>query len=114
MESVDLGPAVRRMSDLITNVPDDKLGAPTPCSESTLGDLIDHVGGFSLAFKGAATKSTEFASGGPSANAANLGSDWRTRIPQQLDALADAWRDPSAWTGMTKVGGLEFPGEVAG
>jgi uncharacterized protein (TIGR03086 family) len=28
--------------------------------------------------------------------------------------LADAWRDPDAWTGMTKAGGVELPGEVAG
>jgi uncharacterized protein (TIGR03086 family) len=28
--------------------------------------------------------------------------------------LADAWRDPEAWTGMTKAGGVELPGEVAG
>jgi uncharacterized protein (TIGR03086 family) len=116
MESVDLGPAVQRITDLITNVPDDKLEAPTPCAKSTLGDLIDHVGGFSLAFRAAAAK--EFgdldSSRGPSANAANLGDDWRTRIPRQLEALADAWRDPSAWTGMTKAGGLDLPGEVAG
>src|SRR5438132_12519875 len=112
MEPVDLGPAVRRMTDLITAVPDDLLGAPTPCAKSTLGDLIDHVGGFSLAFANAATKSP--GSQGPSANAANLGADWRTRIPRDLEALAEAWRDPAAWSGMTKAGGVDLPGEVAG
>ena len=49
-----------------------------------------------------------------SGDASRLGDDWRTRIPRDLDALADAWRDPSAWTGMTKVGGIELPGEQAG
>ena len=115
MESVDLGPAVSRMTDLIAAVPDDLLTAPTPCTESTLGDLIDHIGGFAIAFTAAAKKSFgEGGSQGPSANASNLGPDWRTRIPQDLAGLAEAWRDPSAWTGMTKAGGLDFPGEVVG
>jgi uncharacterized protein (TIGR03086 family) len=115
MEPVDLGTPARRMTDLITAVPDDLLTAPTPCTESTLGDLIDHIGGFAIAFTNAAKKDFgEGGSQGPSANAANLGADWRTRIPRDLAALAEAWRDPSAWTGMTKAGGLDFPGEVVG
>jgi uncharacterized protein (TIGR03086 family) len=28
--------------------------------------------------------------------------------------MAEAWRDPEAWTGMTKAGGIDLPGEVAG
>ena len=114
MEPIDLGPAARRMTDLITAVADDLLTAPTPCTESTLGDLIDHIGGFAVAFTAAAKKSFGDGSQGPSANAANLGPDWRSRIPQDLASLAEAWRDPSAWTGMTKAGGLDFPGEVVG
>jgi uncharacterized protein (TIGR03086 family) len=34
----------------------------------------------------------------------------REAIPRRLDA---AWRDPEAWTGMTRVGGVELPGEAA-
>jgi hypothetical protein len=36
------------------------------------------------------------------------------RIPQDLDSLADAWRDSAAWSGTTEAGGLELPAEVAG
>jgi uncharacterized protein (TIGR03086 family) len=32
----------------------------------------------------------------------------------RLTQLAAAWRDDSAWTGMTRAGGLDLPGEVAG
>ncbi len=32
----------------------------------------------------------------------------------QLATMADAWRDPEAWTGMTVIGGGETPGEVCG
>ena len=50
----------------------------------------------------------------PSGDAARLGADWRRRIPADVEALADAWRDPAAWTGMTKAGPVEMPGEIGG
>jgi uncharacterized protein (TIGR03086 family) len=28
--------------------------------------------------------------------------------------MAEAWKDPEAWTGMTQAGGVDLPGEVAG
>lgn len=115
MTTPDLGLAAQRMADLIRGVPDELLDAPTPCPEYSLGDLIHHLGGAALAFTGAARKDIgEVTSQGPSADASRLGDDWRTRIPRDLVALADAWRDPDAWTGMTKAGGIELPGDVAG
>jgi uncharacterized protein (TIGR03086 family) len=112
---VDLEPATRRLADLVHGVRDDQLTAPTPCTESSLGDLIQHVDGLSLAFTAAAEK-TELPGGsqGASPDAAQLGSDWRTRIPERLAALASAWNDNAAWTGMTKAGGQDLPGELAG
>jgi len=115
MAFVDLEPAARRMADLVRGTPDELLDAPTPCPAYTLGDLLDHVGGLALAFTGAATKATGDATAqGPSGDASRLGDDWRDRIPRDLDALAEAWRDPGAWTGTTRAGGLELPGDVAG
>ncbi|MGH3931002.1 MAG: TIGR03086 family metal-binding protein [Pseudonocardiaceae bacterium] len=115
MTVVDLEPATRRMADLISGVRDEQLDGPTPCPAYTLGDLLDHVGGLTLAFTAAATKTTgDLGSQGPSGDAARLGEDWRTRIPTNLAALAQAWRDPAAWCGTTQAGGLELPGEVAG
>ncbi|MEU1309233.1 TIGR03086 family metal-binding protein [Streptomyces cinnamoneus] len=111
----DLGPAADRMAGLLEAVPRDRLTAPTPCARYALGDLIEHVGGLSLAFTAAATKAAPApgAPQGPSGNAAALGDDWRTRIPVQLAALADAWRDPAAWEGTTRAGGVELPAAVA-
>ena len=115
MTVVDLEPATRRLADLVSRVADELLTAPTPCPEYSLGDLVEHVGGLALAFTAAATKTTEgAATRGPSGDASRLGADWRTRIPRDLAALAAAWRDPEAWTGMTQAGGVELPGEVAG
>ena len=53
-------------------------------------------------------------SSAPDGDADRLGADWRSRIPQDLLAMAAAWRDPSAWTGMTRVGGVDLPGSAAG
>ncbi|MGH8999494.1 MAG: TIGR03086 family metal-binding protein [Acidimicrobiia bacterium] len=115
MTLVDLEPATTRMADLIRGVPDELLGGPTPCPAYTLGDLIDHVGGLTVAFTAAATKGGgEIGSEGPSGDAARLGDDWRSRIPHDLAGLAVAWRDPGAWGGMTRAGGVDLPGDVAG
>lgn len=113
---IDLQPAAARMADLLRAIPDGALSGPTPCTESTVGDLVDHVGGLTVAFTAAAAKSFDDrdASQGPSADGSRLSDNWRAEIPQTLSALVDAWRDPDAWTGMTKAGGVDLPGEVAG
>jgi uncharacterized protein (TIGR03086 family) len=112
---VDLTPAAQRLGDLVSDVDDDMLDAPTPCPDYTVGDLVDHVGGAALAFTGAAVKDMgDVTASGPSGDASRLGDDWRTRIPRDLTSLGQAWRDPDAWTGMTRAGGIELPGEVAG
>ena len=113
--AVDLEPAARRLADLVAGVPDGLLDAPTPCSDYCLGDLIHHVGGLALAFTAAARKDRGEASDRRSkGDASQLGSDWRDRIPRDLAALAEAWRDPEAWSGMTRIAGLDLPGEVTG
>jgi uncharacterized protein (TIGR03086 family) len=113
MTPVDLEPATQRMAELIDGVPDELLGGPTPCRGYTLGELLDHVGGTALAFTAAARKAIAMGSDRASGDASRLGDDWRTRIPRDLAALAEAWRDPAAWTGMTRAGGVDMPGEVA-
>jgi uncharacterized protein (TIGR03086 family) len=113
MAFVDLEPAAERMAALIRHTPDDTLDAPTPCPDYALGDLLDHVDGFVQAFTAAATKSTGPASSQRPGDASRLGDDWRTRIPQHLKTLTEAWRDPEARSGMTRAGGIEMPGEVA-
>lgn len=114
MTAVDLEPATRLMADLIGGVPDELLDGPTPCPAYTLGDLLDHIGGTARAFTAAARKATgDLGEDRASGDASRLGDDWRTRIPRDLAALAEAWRDPTARTGMTRAGGIDMPGEVA-
>jgi uncharacterized protein (TIGR03086 family) len=114
MTMLDLKPAADEMSALIRGIPDELLSHPTPCPAYRLGDLIDHVGGLALAFAAVAAKDVGPKTAGAPGDAARLGEDWRARIPQDLVAMAAAWQDPAAWTGMTQAGGIDLPGEVAG
>ena len=111
---LDLEPATRVLAGVVDGVGDAQLTAPTPCTDRSLGDLLDHVDGLSLAFTAAATKTPLERGGGPSADASRLGADWRPRIRQRLARLASAWREDAAWTGMTHAGGVDLPADVAG
>jgi uncharacterized protein (TIGR03086 family) len=114
-EIVDLEPAARRLSDLLEHIDDDQLDAATPCGGRSVADVLDHVGGLAQAFAAAATKDLgPMTSTPPAPDGARLSADWRADIPGHLTALARAWTDPAAWKGVTQVGGVSLPGEVAG
>jgi uncharacterized protein (TIGR03086 family) len=113
--AVDLGPAARRLADLVSNVKDEALDRPTPCPAYSLGDLIEHVGGMALAFTAAARKErSAYTEMTPAGQASRLAPDWRERIPRDLTALAQAWADPGAWAGMTRIAGDDSPAGVVG
>ena len=50
----------------------------------------------------------------PTAEADALPDDWRSVIPDRLAALAEAWRDPAAYTGLTMAGPVEMPARRGG
>ncbi|MET9634281.1 TIGR03086 family metal-binding protein [Lentzea sp. NPDC006480] len=108
----DLTPAADRLAGLVRNVTDGALKAPTPCPEYTVGDLLDHINGLSVAFTMAALKTP--LEGTAAGDAARLPLDFRESIPARLGELAEAWRAKGAWDGMTRAGGVDLPGEVAG
>ena len=113
---VNLTPATGRLADLVCRVSDDELGGPTPCPAYTVGDLIEHVGGLARAFRAAAEKDTAspYVNHAPSGDAARLEEGWRERIPADLAALARAWAEPAAWTGMTRIASQDAPGQAVG
>ena len=110
---IDLTPACQRTADVLVKVTDEQLIAPTPCPDYRLGDLLYHVGGLALAFTAAARKDLGELTDQP-AEGGQLDDDWRTSYPARLAELARAWQEPDAWQGMTRVGGIDLPGEVAG
>ncbi len=39
---------------------------------------------------------------------------WRDQLAERGPALVEAWARPAAWEGMTRAGGVDLPGQVAG
>jgi uncharacterized protein (TIGR03086 family) len=109
----DLDPTTEQLCSLIEHLPDQDLSRPTPCTEYSVGDLLDHLAGVTVAFGGAAVKATGASSTmGPWGDAAHLEPDWPISLPQRLRDLATAWRSPGAWTGTARVAGQEQPADV--
>ncbi|MEW2418168.1 TIGR03086 family metal-binding protein [Streptomyces sp. NPDC046866] len=113
--TLDLGPQAEAVARLVAGVTDDRLADRTPCPGYAVDGLLGHLAHLAAAFRDAARKdlgpTTDTA---PGATAPSLPSSWREELPRVLGELADAWRDPSAWTGMTRAGGVDLPGDVAG
>ncbi|MEU7408243.1 TIGR03086 family metal-binding protein [Streptomyces sp. NPDC042638] len=115
MTTADLGPQTGIVARLASAVTEEQLTAATPCPGCAVHNLLSHLLSLSVAFRDAARKELG-ASTDTSPNAApwDLGPGWREQLPEALDELAAAWRDPAAWTGDTRAGGVDLPGAVAG
>jgi len=114
---LDLDSAAREVARLLDGVNDDQLGGPNPCADTTVTCLLEHLLGLSLAFTSAARKTTGGAGDGSvpgSPTTEHLDPNWRTLLPERLGELADAWRDPMAWTGMTEAGGMRMAAKQMG
>jgi uncharacterized protein (TIGR03086 family) len=111
----DLQAAARLTASIVTGVGDEQLDNPTPCVDRNVEQLLAHIDGLSQAFAAAATKDFgPLTDTDPEEAPHALVDGWRTRVRAQLAALAQAWSDPSAWDGMTRAGGIDLPGAVAG
>ena len=110
MDTIDFSPATTEMTRLVRGVSDEQLTAPTPCTEYSVADLVDHIGGLALAFTGAATKTpVPGADQGGQGDGSRLEDGWRDRIAADLGRLAEAWGDPAAYVGETMAGPIEMP-----
>jgi uncharacterized protein (TIGR03086 family) len=108
---LDLAPSVAETARVVAEVRDDQLTGPTPCADTSVAALLDHLHGLAVGLRLAAEKRP---TGAPAAAAEALPADWRTRIPRELDELAAAWRDPAAWQGTSEPGGVALPAAWAG
>lgn len=118
MPQLDLRPATQEVTRLLDGVRPAHLAGPTPCPGYSVAALLDHLMALTRAFTLAAGKSdsAELAAESPpgQATAGHLDPSWRIALPQRLEALAAAWRDPSAWQGEAEVAGVPLSGEAAG
>ncbi|MEV6958377.1 TIGR03086 family metal-binding protein [Streptomyces sp. NPDC051207] len=112
---VDLGPQTRIVARLAEGVSDEQFAGPTPCPAYAVRNLLGHLLGLAVAFRDAGRKDLGVTTDtSPEASMPDVGPGWREELPTVLEELAEAWRDPAAWTGMTRAGGVDLPGEVAG
>ncbi len=111
--TLDLGQAARASSAVVAGVRDDQLGDATPCPAYTVADLLDHIGGLSVAFTEAALKDARPGQHEASGDGSRLEPGWRDRICDALTRLAESWRTPGAFDGMTQAGPVELPADVA-
>ncbi|MFD3500656.1 TIGR03086 family metal-binding protein [Streptomyces sp. NPDC058676] len=111
---LDLGPQTRIVARLAEGVSDAQLEGATPCPDMAVRNLLGHLTGLAVAFRDAGRKDLGVTTDtDPDATVPDIGPGWREELPKVLDELADAWRDPAAWTGMTRAGGVDLPGAVA-
>ena len=113
---IDLGGAGEELLTVVSGVEDSQLRAPTPCEGRSVGELLQHLVGLTVAFRAAADKdfgpltdTSPDADGWPP-----LEPGWREALVAQVPDLVAAWREDAAWQGMTRAGGVDLPGEVAG
>ncbi|PRC48569.1 TIGR03086 family protein, partial [Mycobacterium sp. ITM-2017-0098] len=111
---IDMTSACANTAGLLGRVTDDQLTAATPCTHMNLETMIAHIGGLSLAFEAAARKDFGELTDTPPSTDVQLDADWRTAYGGRLADLAQAWREPSAWEGMARAGGVDFPADVGG
>lgn len=113
--TLDLGPQALIVASLAAGVKDEQLDGATPCPEYAVHHMLGHLFGLATAFRDAGRKdlgaTTDTA---PDTAVPDIGPDWRETLPKVLDELAEAWRDPAAWTGETRAGGITLPGAIAG
>ncbi|MFD9463746.1 TIGR03086 family metal-binding protein [Streptomyces sp. NPDC060027] len=113
-QTFDLGPQALMVARLADAVTDDRLDGATPCPDYAVRNMLGHLAGLSVAFRDAARKDLGATTDtSPDSAVPGLGPGWREALPKALDELGDAWRDPAAWTGMTRAGGVTLPGAVA-
>lgn len=107
----DLTAMADRVGSLVRATTDDQLDDPTPCPDMTVGQVIAHLHGLSIAFRDAAHK---FERQSPPPQGLELPDDWRASTPELLRELAVAWSEPAAWQGTTHAAGLTMAGDEAG
>ncbi|WP_055491615.1 TIGR03086 family metal-binding protein [Streptomyces sp. TP-A0356] len=112
---VDLGPQTLIVARLAAGVRDGQLTDVTPCPGCAVRNMLGHLLGLAAAFRDAGRKDLGVTTDtSPNAAVPDIGPGWREELPKVLDELAEAWRDPAAWTGETRAGGVPLPGAVAG
>lgn len=112
---IDLKPACCQLGNLLVAVTDEQLTSSTPCTDYTVGDLIEHVDEVAQGFTAVARKDGEQTAPSASPDRTPHLPDGRLHnVAKHVQALAEAWDDPAAWQGSTDTAGVELSNELWG
>lgn len=105
-----LAAARERAVPVVRAIPDEALGAPTPCADYDVKALVNHLFQVVVEFQKLAAKGTsDF---GDTPDRVGAGPDWRERFVDEADKLVAAWSAPGAEEGMT--GAMGMPARLVG
>ncbi|MEU4684792.1 TIGR03086 family metal-binding protein [Streptomyces xinghaiensis] len=103
--------AARQAVPVVRGIRDDQLGAPTPCPDYTVRDLLNHLLHVVIGFQAlAARKEADFAT--TPDHLARTGDGWRDAFAEETARLAAAWAVPGAEEGRT--GAMDLPARTVG
>ncbi len=108
-------PAVETTLGVVGGVEPSRFGAPTPCPEFTVRDLLRHMAGWTgERARAAAAKQPVDA---PPDDDHDLTADpgWADRYAAEARTAAEAWSEPGAWEGETGLSGeMRMPAQFVG
>ncbi|MBT2441684.1 TIGR03086 family protein [Streptomyces sp. ISL-36] len=104
-----LGTAAAQAAPVVRGIADEDLGAPTPCAEYDVRDLLNHLFHVVVNFQALAAKQPSDFSVTPDYL---RDADWRTRFETETGKLVEAWAAPGAEEGTT--GAMNMPARTVG
>ncbi|KUO20998.1 TIGR03086 family metal-binding protein [Streptomyces dysideae] len=105
-----LGMARERAVPVLRAVPDEALGAATPCADYDVKALVNHLLQVVVEFQKLAAKGeSDFAT---TPDRVGAGPDWRERFAEETDRLVAAWSAPGAEEGT--AGAWQMPARLVG
>jgi uncharacterized protein (TIGR03086 family) len=107
---IDLNPVCEAMIEVLAGVADDHLTSPSPCTDFTVGDLVDHVDLVAQGATALALGSSQL----PNTGCSHLEPDWRDTVTKHVWALGKAWDGPAVWEGRGNVPGSDLPNSTWG
>ncbi|MDA3625990.1 TIGR03086 family metal-binding protein [Saccharopolyspora sp. WRP15-2] len=114
-EAQHLSSAASALAGVVAGIEPGQLTAPTPCTEYTVRDLLNHLLFWGPSLEAGARKEAVPPPAAAEADVDLTEGDWQQAVAQQLDRTARAWSAPGAWTGTTHMGGpTELPASLVG
>jgi uncharacterized protein (TIGR03086 family) len=97
---------VATLQPVIHGVPDQEMGAPTPCTDYDVRAVANHLLGTVEAFRRVGASEPLDPQDPWGTSGEHLGEEWRQDLSQKLRDFAEAWSQPDAWEGEAMDGAM--------